>query len=314
MVKLLWGTALLIIIAILFIYISIPGKIIFSKVTYLKSSKNSAHRFLSEENNWKKWWPADLKNNASAISQSKYYFKNYSYTITGRSDISVNIQISKGSDSVNSLLQIIPLLSDSIALKWNGFFHASNNPIKKIENYIAAKRMKNNMAEIIQSAKSFLINDKNVYGLNIKKESVKDTFLISTKITSDNFPSTETIYSLIHKLQKYVLLNNAVETNSPMLNVTEDNGIYKTMVAIPINKEIAQNDNFVFKKMVPGKILISEVTGGVFTARESLSKMSLYMEDYRLTSPAIPYESLITNRMEEPDTSKWVTKIYYPVF
>ena len=29
-------------------------------------------------------------------------------------------------------------------------------------------------------------------------------------------------------------------------------------------------------------------------------------------SPAIPFESLITNRLEEPDTSKWVTKIYYP--
>ena len=38
------------------------------------------------------------------------------------------------------------------------------------------------------------------------------------------------------------------------------------------------------------------------------------MTDNALSSPAIPFESLVTNRMQEPDTSKWVTKIYYPGF
>jgi hypothetical protein len=42
--------------------------------------------------------------------------------------------------------------------------------------------------------------------------------------------------------------------------------------------------------------------------------MKNYVEDNKKTSPAIPYQSLITNRLTETDTTKWVTKLYYPVF
>jgi hypothetical protein len=41
--------------------------------------------------------------------------------------------------------------------------------------------------------------------------------------------------------------------------------------------------------------------------------MKAYMKDFKLTSPAMPFELLVTNRANEPDTSKWVTKIYYPI-
>jgi hypothetical protein len=29
---------------------------------------------------------------------------------------------------------------------------------------------------------------------------------------------------------------------------------------------------------------------------------------------AIPYQSLVTDRMKEPDTMKWLTRLYVPVF
>jgi hypothetical protein len=33
-----------------------------------------------------------------------------------------------------------------------------------------------------------------------------------------------------------------------------------------------------------------------------------------LSTPAIPYQSIITNRLTETDTTKWITKIYQPIF
>ena len=86
------------------------------------------------------------------------------------------------------------------------------------------------------------------------------------------------------------------------------------MVAIPINKVIPENEKFVSKRMVPGKILVAQVRGGTYTTAAALRKLEIYMDDNRLSSPAIPFESLLTNRIEEPDTTKWITKIYYPIY
>ena len=99
-----------------------------------------------------------------------------------------------------------------------------------------------------------------------------------------------------------------------MLNIRYDSGYFKTMVAIPVNKVLPGNDSFLLKRLEPGKILVARVKGGLYTTSEALREMEIYKEDNHLMSPAIPFESLITNRLEEPDTSKWVTKIYYPVF
>jgi hypothetical protein len=41
--------------------------------------------------------------------------------------------------------------------------------------------------------------------------------------------------------------------------------------------------------------------------------MELYISDHERVPPAIPFLSLVTNRMLEPDSSKWITLIYYPV-
>ncbi len=85
------------------------------------------------------------------------------------------------------------------------------------------------------------------------------------------------------------------------------------MVAIPVNKTITPNNEFLLKKMVPGKILVTEVRGGIHTINQAQKNIELYMNDHHLVSPAIPFHSLVTDRSKEADTAKWITKIYYPV-
>jgi hypothetical protein len=85
------------------------------------------------------------------------------------------------------------------------------------------------------------------------------------------------------------------------------------MVAIPVNKRIPETSQFLFRRMVPGNILVTEVKGGDSTIRHGIRVMENFVHDYQRTIMAIPFESLITNRMNEPDSSKWVTKIYFPV-
>jgi hypothetical protein len=100
-----------------------------------------------------------------------------------------------------------------------------------------------------------------------------------------------------------------------MLHITKlfDN-TYKTMVAIPITKAILPASNQFIKRMVKGNILVMEKKGGPFIIKSSQDMLAQFVSDHGLTSPAIPFQKLMTNRLTEPDTSKWITKFYYPIY
>jgi hypothetical protein len=303
-------------LAFLSIYLFIPSKINFGKVVYINTNINIANRFIADEKQWNKWWPADIEDSSgSGPIKTKMQFenKNYLYTITRKAPEGFTITVDKDHDHITSFLQIISVSPDSVVLTWRSNLPHSINPIRKFSNYLLARKMKKNMTEIVQSAKSFLESKEQVYGLRIIHEKVKDTFLISTKYIADSFPSTETTYNIISELEHYIKVNDAAATNHPMVNVLEEKGIFTIMIAIPVNKIIRGNEKYFFKRMVAGNILVAEVKGGNHTIKEGLRQVKTYMDDSRLVAPAIPFESLITNRVKVTDTANWITRIYYPV-
>jgi len=66
-------------------------------------------------------------------------------------------------------------------------------------------------------------------------------------------------------------------------------------------------------RLVPGKYLTTEVTGGPGSVAAALSGLKDYIRDYQRTIMAIPFQSLVTDRMQVTDTTRWVTRIYYPI-
>ncbi len=85
------------------------------------------------------------------------------------------------------------------------------------------------------------------------------------------------------------------------------------MVGIPVNKNPA-GKSIVLKKMVPGKLLTGTVKGGTATINKAYLLIKRYITDRNLEEAALPFEVPITNRCAQRDTTKWITKICYPVF
>jgi hypothetical protein len=85
------------------------------------------------------------------------------------------------------------------------------------------------------------------------------------------------------------------------------------MVAVPTVRRVPAPENIQFNRMVLGNILISEVKGGQNTVNTAFTQLKQFIEDSRHTTPAIPFQVLVTNRQTEPDTAKWVTKVYFPI-
>jgi len=171
------------------------------------------------------------------------------------------------------------------------------------------------MSEILLKIKSFLEKKENVYGISIEKISTKDTFLVVTRSMYSNYPSTSDVYDLVHRLKKYIGEQQALETGNPIMNVTQlDVQKFELMVAVPTNKQLPENGTIFYRRMVPGHFMSTEVTGGNFTVNQAIQQLHLYMDDYKKRLLAIPFQALITDRMMTSDTTKWVTRIYFPTF
>jgi len=317
MKKLLITLSILIFLSLLSIYIFIPGNITISKVVVINCNENGASRMLLQPLNWKKWWVHNTSASVPgyAAKGDSVIYKETKYRITNLLHNSVNVSIENRNSKTNSTIDILPMASDTIAIQWKANIFAGSNPIRRIQKYQQAVSIKNNMTAILFNLRSFLEKKENIYEINIHSTSTTDTLLVATKSVSPGYPATPVIYKSIKMLQKFIAQKGAGQTGAPMVNVTKlDDGNYQYMTAIPTNIALKDEGNIFFSKMVKGNFLVAEVRGGIKTVNKAMDNMDLYISDYKKTPMAIPFQSLITDRSKEGDTSKWLTKIYFPIY
>ena len=202
-----------------------------------------------------------------------------------------------------------------LKIEWTAEGNRSGNFFNAIPQYISWKKREEDIGALVQQLQAYLSKSENIYGSAIKEERVKDSVIITSNLSTDHYPTTTEIYGLVDKIKSYIKNKGAEETGHPMLNIKETGNTYYVMVGIPVNTNLnSDNKAFQVKKMVLGNILTTEVMGGPYTVQNALNQLKFYINDNKMASPAIPYESLVTNRLLQPDSTKWITKIYYPVF
>ena len=206
-------------------------------------------RSLSEDSNWGQWWPG-------VVEDDRLIFNDKTYRITDHTFSSVLIEINPNNMPVKSSLTVSSLNRDSAWVSWAAEMYASNNPYTRLKTYLYALSIRKDISQALEAARIF-------FSLDIKRETVKNSSLIFTTDSSLGYPSTEKIYRMLESLRKYIVNNNALAVDSPMLNVhSNDNVYYITRVAIPTNKKLAPSGNIQYKWMLEGgNILSAEITG-----------------------------------------------------
>lgn len=289
--------------------IFIPSAENFTYASSVKCPQEAATRFLINKNKWRQWWPGEKRD------EHLYMYKNYEYRVNKIMLNAVDITVSDSKDSVRGLLRIIGDTGALTKIQWNSAFEFSSNPFTKLSNYFQSKDIKSNIASLVEDSKLFFEKQENLYGMKIQVETVKDSSLVSYSRLLNHYPATEEIYDMIKMVKEYIQKKGGKENNSPMMHVqTISPTEIGIMVAIPTQGDLPSEGEFRTKKMVLGNILTGEVKGGVYTVNQAEQELKNFVTDFRRMSPAIPYQSLITNRMQETDTAKWITRLYYPIF
>lgn len=291
-----------------FFYFRIPAKEAYSYRAVFRCTNNSAIRLLHDSTQWKNWWAG--KQEQATV----YSFNNRHYLFQQMILPGIETKTTLGSDSVTAFFQSFPYNVDSSYFEWSYVFTYSSNPVTKIKQHLQLRLLKNDFKQFLTTVKPFFEDEKNTYGMNVENQRVKDSTLISLKKTFDHYPATEDIYSLVTAVKNYIKEKGGEESNAPMLNIFSiaDNR-YEVMAGIPTKTDVEEQEPFKRKKMILGYILVGEVKGGMATVAAAEKRMADYAFDHQKTAPAIPFQSLITDRMQEKDSSKWITRIYYPV-
>ncbi len=293
----------MVIMALAAIYLFIPSVIRINVKISLNAALPGVYRMLSNESNWDKWWPG-----------IPFTCNNQFYKIQGRKFNAFDILVQNGKDSFNSQIELISITADTMAIEWNAELKTSKNPLTRIDQYRRAKQTRRDMGFILRNLKPFFEKEENIYGFDVKEIKVVDSVLITTRRSFDHPPGTSEIYSMIQALKNYISKNTGKEKNFPMLHVWFDGSQYEVMTAIPVDRELPKTNEFEPKFLLKGgNILETEIKGGPNKVDHAFKEFENYRADHQYTSPAIPFGQLVTDRIKEADTSKWITRLYYPV-
>ncbi|HET6766461.1 MAG TPA: GyrI-like domain-containing protein [Chitinophagaceae bacterium] len=288
------------------VYLFIPGKMKISAGISVHAALPGVSRSLFDSNNWKKFWPA----------KTPFKMDDQEYLIKGKFFNAFNIDIVSEKDTLSSIINLLLIRTESITVDWSSEQITSSNPFKRFVQYRQAIATEENMKQILNSLKEFMEQTRNIYGFDIRQTIVTDSALISTRRVLEHEPTLKDIDEMIQSLKKYIAENKAIGQNLPMLNVLQlDSSRYEVMTAIPVDRQLPLTNDFAPKFLLKGgKILEGEITGGPKRIEMALKELENYRLDYKFPSPAKPYQLLLTDRLKEPDTTKWVTRLYYPVF
>ncbi len=306
-----WVIGFLILVVLLLVgaHIFIPKKLSIAKTDLLRANQNSIVRYFSDKTNWARW--QNNSNKEFIIDTSGSFFYNgMRFTSNHKIDNGLEISIQNQDVNLNSLLTFYSIGKDSTAMEWKCEMDGGNNLFERVANYKKALYIKDNMAALLDKLHIFAEKDSNIYGVHIEHEIIDDTLVIAQKADFQHYPTTAEMYEMIDQLKTYALANYATITNPPMMNVTLIDGVYQTMVAIPVNKILKNSGKIELKHLTPGTPMLSAIVqGGNYIVTKTLSILEDYKMDHQSSSPAIPYNILITDRDKETDTAQWKTKV-----
>jgi len=306
MKKILLAIVLFIVIILAAIYLFIPTRLQLAATISFNATLPGVSRTLANDSNWKKWWPG----------KTPFAYNKQTYSINGRLFNVFGIDIFYDKDTINSRMELVPVKENTMTIMWNAEQASSIDPLERFDRYRHAKQTEKNMNAILQSLETFLQKKENIYGFDIKETLVKDSVLISTRRQFNHYPGAQEVDSMIQSLKKYISQNNAIEKNLPMLNVFEHSSSrYEAMTAIAVDKALPKTNEFAPKFLLKGgNILEAQIQGGPYIIEKGLKELENYRADYKFDSPAIPYQLLVTDRTKEQDTTKWITRLYYPIY
>lgn len=294
---------LIIVLALISIYTFIPGTLSISGKVYVHAIDQSLYTTLKNlkqsKENAPHLFPNDIQNASFKITEVTFPYFN------------LHSAYQKGSGS----LEIIPTEKvDSTILAWEWKVATGFNPINRISTYFQLQRLKDSISNFTKNIASYVSQTQNTYGLQIESFRITDTLIATVSQDFVSIPTTEMICQLMERLQQELQLATIKNGGTTMLSQRQEGDKYTVMAGISVQVRPSSISGLQMKKINPSKLLTGIVQGGPASIQRGYLNLRNYILDRNIEEASIPYEIPLINRCTESDTSKWQTKICYPVY
>lgn len=297
--KIILSVLAILLLSLTAVYLLIPSQILIKGSQMVYQPSSSVIRGMMQTSRWSEWMPKDISIKATSSLVATIQTELTQDAI----QVPVLFSIEDGTGK-NTLIGYETSMDNN---QWS--------PIARIQYYLFAKKIQNNLDRVLAAAVSYYNESKGVYGFDIVETKVKDSSYLALDQILNDTPSIEQIYQMVSKLEQYVNSKNGRATGAPMVNITrmDEKEVY-IQVAIPLERDINVSDGFTIKKMVLGNLLSVKVQGDQAKVDQAFEATKQYINDKQKTSPAIPFVIYNTNRLLEKDSSRWVSTINYPIY
>jgi hypothetical protein len=285
----------------------LPSRIVFSKTAEINRPYQVLERNLVDLNAWENWWPgkrmADsiFEYEGQQLHMDAILLNGFQATAIRDRDVRYDFQA-------------LPLENKKVQISLTRIEVASPGLFKKAQSYFNYFSTRNDLNKWVEAVQHYFNDTRKVYSMDITQTMVTDSVLVALKQNFPHNPSVIEVYDLIYELKDYIAKQGGKEDNFPMVNIfREADTSYLVMVAIATGLPVPPTERYLLKRMELGYILEGEVIGGMATIKQAEENLDKYAFDYSKTSIAIPYQLWVTNKIQQPDTTKWITKLYYPI-
>ncbi|MEN9547894.1 MAG: hypothetical protein RIR12_485 [Bacteroidota bacterium] len=305
MKKVIIAVGVLLIVTIPASYLFVSNKLKVGADAFASLNIKAIEREMLDTSTWKKWWPGDRL----------FTYKGAQFLFEKPLPGTTKFAMIYNKDTLPGLLLFTDNKDGRSYILWRCELTTGNNPITKWIKYVKARKIKSLLTELTNTLSGHL-TEKNIYGFTPVKSKVKDSILLTTKTIFDHYPTLQELKQLELKLFGYLAKQKVTPKSKPMLSVIKDgNEQYFTMMGVATDVFIPSTLGFEPKLVLKnGNIIEAEYKGGPIATQNAYAQFETYKNDMLFSAPAISYQLLVTDRSTEPDTSKWITRFYYPVF
>lgn len=320
--------ALIIILGIIAYFL--PSKVTIQKSITIKASKEVVFEQINNPQNWEKWSPwfkidtaMEVKYIGNKIGEnSGIVWKSENSRIgCGRLTLlysnpfdSIYAEVEalyKGKGTVNYIFKRV---KGGINVLLMFEMNLGTNPIARFMGLVIDKKMSKNYINELDSLKKFTETLPLPYKYKIEEIQSKGFNYIGIRKKVRPLEIGVKMGTIINDLMGIMNKNKLKTSNNPFsiyFSVTKDSIDFET--GFPIEENNIVSKSLHVGQMKESKAVVLDFYGPYNEIEKGYSEINNWISDNNKKITGVPYEIYYTNPAIEKDSSKWLTRIIYPI-
>ncbi len=209
--------------------------------------------------------------------------------------------------------------NDKCNVIWSMDLNDLSFPFGRYVGFMIKKGADYNFNKALIKLKQFVEKNKNApdyKGYNIYDENIKTKYFISILDSSTIKNMKSAISKDFEKVLKIMTKNKIAPKPYPTVewNTYNPNGISQFRCLMPINNFNKDARNIkAFYEIAEGRTVWIKYIGSYEKSYIAWDLLDKYIKENNLKMNGAPYEEYILGPKSQPDSSKWITNIFFPV-